>query len=342
MLYKTLLLTITICALAVLAIGQSAHGQIDEFKLTGSDAASGDQFGSSVSISGDYAIVGAGHDDNVGFRSGSAYIFVRDGQGWTEQAKLTAAAAAAFDQFGSSVSNSGDYAIVGAWGDDDGGSSSCSAYIFVRDGQSWTEQAKLTAGDAVGDDNFGFSVSINGDYTIIGAEHDDDGGSKSGSAYIFVRDGQSWTEQAKLTASDAVAGDWFGWSVSISGDYAIVGAVFDDDGGTSSGSAYVYSGIIVGVEDETAGMPTGFTLLQNYPNPFNPQTVIEYALPIRSEVNLIIYNLRGQEVALLFNGNMPAGNHQVIWDASSMASGVYLYRLQAGKFTETRKMNLLK
>ncbi|MEE9165835.1 MAG: beta-propeller fold lactonase family protein [Candidatus Neomarinimicrobiota bacterium] len=234
MLNKTPLLTLTICAMAILAIDQPAHAQISEFKLTASDAEAYDYFGYSVSISGDYAIVGARNDDDAGSQSGSAYIFVRDGQSWTEQAKLTASDAVAAEWFGNSVSISGDYAIVGAPID---GLDSGSAYIFVRDGQSWTEQAKLTASDARRGDHFGNSVSISGDYAIAGAWWDDDAGSHSGSAYIFVRDGQSWTEQAKLTASDAAEGDRFGVSVSISGDYAIVGAYID---GGDSGSAYVF------------------------------------------------------------------------------------------------------
>ena len=128
----------------------------------------------------------------------------------------------------------------------------------------------------------------------------------------------------------------------MSGDYAIVGAEADDDDGSGSGSAYVYSGIIVSIDNERAGLPTEFTLSQNHPNPFNPVTVIEYTLPIRSEVNLTIFNLSGEKVALLFNGTVPAGNHRVTWDASSLASGVYFYRLQAGDFVETKKMLLIK
>jgi len=236
----TRILTTTICATAILAIVQPAYAEITEFKLTASDAAGGDLFGRSVSISGDYAIVGAHGNDDAGSISGSAYIFVRDGESWTEQAKLTASDAAAFDFFGSSVSISGDYAIVGAWADDASGS----AYIFVRVGESWTEQAKLTASDAAVGDRFGESVSISGDYAIVGVRGDDDAGNASGSAYIFVRVGESWTEQAKLTASDAAADDGFGWSVSISGNDwgndAIVGALDDDDGGSRSGSAYVF------------------------------------------------------------------------------------------------------
>ena len=119
-----------------------------------------------------------------------------------------------------------------------------------------------------------------------------------------------------------------------------------------SGSAYIYSGIVISVEIESegTGLPADFSLSQNYPNPFNPETVIEFVLPEQSEVSLIIYNLRGEEVAQLIDQNMPAGNHRVTWDASRFASGIYLYRLQArqtddgqaGDFVQSRKMLLLK
>ena len=149
----------------------------------------------------------------------------------------------------------------------------------------------------------------------------------------------------KITASDGAASDQFGQSVSISGDYAIVGATVDDNNnGINSGSAYLYSGFAaaVGVESEIAGLPAEFELSQNYPNPFNPETVIEFALPQSGDVSLVVYNIRGEEVARLLSGTVPAGNHRVIWDASSLASGIYIYRLRAGDYIETRKMVLLK
>jgi hypothetical protein len=105
----------------------------------------------------------------------------------------------------------------------------------------WTPQAKLTASDSAAGDLFGRSVSISGDYIVIGAYQDDPSGEDSGSAYIFKRDGESWIEMAKLSASDGAGGDFFGWSVSISGDDVIVGGYGDDDRGTDSGSAYIFA-----------------------------------------------------------------------------------------------------
>ncbi|MCF7809898.1 T9SS type A sorting domain-containing protein [bacterium] len=210
-------------------------------KLTAADAAADDLFGCSVSISGDYAVISTPYNGDNGDYSGSAYIFTHEGDDWTQQAKLTATDAAEYDHFGWSVSISGDLALIGAFWDDDDGEKSGSAYIFVRDGTDWTQQAKLTANDAAPDDRFGYSVSISGYYAVVGARGDDDDGEWSGSAYIFVRDGTDWTQQAKLTADDADANDVFGCSVSISGDYAVVGACGDDDDGELSGSAYIFA-----------------------------------------------------------------------------------------------------
>jgi len=204
----------------------------------------GDQFGYSVSISGDYAVVGAPFHNGSGLiDSGSAYIFETDGTNWTKSAELTASDGAAEDQFGYSVSISGGYAIVGAPYDDDNGTDSGSAYIFYRHLKYippnfvwvWEEQAKLVASDGNDNDFFGYSVSISGDYAIVGAPYDDDYAVESGSAYIFKRDGANWVQQCKLTAPDAGLRDRFGWSVTYDGDYAIVGAA-----GAGSDSAYIF------------------------------------------------------------------------------------------------------
>ena len=232
-------LTSVLCA-AALAIPAMAATVTEDAKLLASDGAAWDEFGCSVSVSGDTAVVGAIYDDDNGYNSGSAYVFVRSGSTWSEQAKLTASDGAADDYFGRSVSVSGDTAVVGALGDDDNGSASGSAYVYVRSGTSWTEQAKLTASDGAADDRFGLSVSVSGDTAVVGAFWDDDNGSDSGSAYVFVRSSGVWTQRQKLTASDAAAGDSFGCSVSVSADTAVVGAFYDDDNGGDSGSAYVF------------------------------------------------------------------------------------------------------
>ncbi len=209
-------------------------------KLTPSDPASNDHFGYSVSLSGLTALVGSPEDDDGGSASGSAYVFVRSGTAWSQQAKLTASDAAANDYFGHAVSVSGDTALIGAHLDDDGGNSSGSCYVFVRTGTSWSQQAKLTANDGAAGDRFGAAVSVHGTTALVGAYADDDWGSASGSAYVFVRSGTSWSPQTKLTPGDAEAGDFFAFSVSCFGDRALVGAYGDDDAGLGAGAAYVF------------------------------------------------------------------------------------------------------
>ena len=99
--------------------------------------------------------------------------------------------------------------------------------------------------------------------------------------------------------------------------------------------------IAIGVVGEKL-IPKKFELSQNYPNPFNPVTTIKYGLPVDSYVELRIFNLLGEEVARMVNQNQPAGFHEILWDASDVASGIYLYRIQSGDFVQTRKMVLLK
>lgn len=209
-------------------------------KLTATDAAPVDQFGHTVAVSGDTAIVGTPTDDDAGESSGSAYVFVRSGGSWTQQAKLTADDAAAGDIFGFSVSIADDTVAIGAPGNDDAGFQSGSAYVFVRSGESWTQQAKLTATDAAAVDFFGTSVSISADTAVVGAQYDDASSIDSGSAYVFVRSSGSWTQQARLIANDAEGSDYFGHSVAVSGDTAVIGAPYAEDTEAASGSAYVF------------------------------------------------------------------------------------------------------
>jgi len=211
-----------------------------EAKLLPADGVVNDRFGISVSISGNVAIIGAHNGFHNGARSGSAYVFRYDGTNWTEEVKLLAADRAPIDRFGISVSVSGDIAMIGAYLDDDKGNMSGSVYVYRYDGTNWAEEAKLLPADGAAGDQFGFSVSISDDVAVIGARLDDDNGLNSGSAYVYRYDGANWTEEAKLLATDGAATDLFGYSVSVSGDTAVIGSRRDDDNGTDSGSAYIY------------------------------------------------------------------------------------------------------
>ncbi len=218
-------------------------------KLTASDAQAGDQFGFSVAVSGDTTVVGASAEDAGGTQAGAAYVFQRDQGGadnWGEVKKLTASDAQAGDTFGRSVAVSGGTAIVGAHQAQASSGNAGTAYVFQRDQggtDNWGEVKKLTASDAQANDLFGASVAVSADIAVVGAYREDAGGTDAGAAYVFQRneDGaDNWGEVTKLTASDAQAGDWFGFSVALSGDTAVVGARREDAGGSNAGAAYVF------------------------------------------------------------------------------------------------------
>ncbi len=237
-------------------------------KLLGADTAAGDSFGSSVALGGDTAVIGAYHDDDKGADSGSAYVFVRSGASWTQQAKLTASDGAAGDLFGGSIALGGDTVVVGAHHDDDKGADSGSAYVFVRSGTTWSQQAKLTAGDGTASDSFGRAVAVSGDSVLVGASGDDAKVALGGSAYVFVRSGTTWTQQAKLVPSDTAANDYFGTAVALSGNTALVGASGDDFQVSNGGAAYVFvrTGTSWAEQDQfsgknlTAGAGFGFSV----------------------------------------------------------------------------------
>jgi hypothetical protein len=216
-------------------------------KIIASDAAINDWFGISVAIYQNYSVIGARDDD---FERGSAYVFKHDGNSWIQEQKLLASDGEVGDWFGISVAIYGDFVFVGADADDnENGLNAGSVYVFKHEGSTWILQDKLVASDGIANDYFGRYVSIDENYAIIGAYYDDD---IAGSAYVFKRAGNEWTEEEKLTASDRAPGDYFGVSTSIEGDYAIIGAYREDnDNGIDAGSVYVFKRTSRGWLEET-------------------------------------------------------------------------------------------
>lgn len=205
-------------------------------KLVATDGENGENLGWSVALSGDTALVGRYKDSLFGSDQGAAYVFTRNGGTWTQQARLLPDDGAQFDYFGFSVAIFGDTVIVGSYADDIGTNlNQGAAYVFTRSGATWTQQAKLVANDGAADDYFGHSVAIIGDTVLVGSYADDVGAnSQQGSAYVFTRSGNTWTQQAKLIADDGSSNALFGTSVALFGDYGLVGAWGDE-------SAYVFT-----------------------------------------------------------------------------------------------------
>ena len=235
------------CLLLFLTAGPYEPTSLAAFetaKLTAADGAPGDWFGRSVAISedGNTVVVGSYRDDG----HGSAYVFVRSGGNWIQQAKLTASDGAGNDVFGFSVAVSGDTVVVGALWDDIGPNfNQGSAFVFVKPAGGWTDMtqtAKLTASDGAFGDQFGIAVAAFGDTVVVGAN----GGGivpniPQGSTYVFVKPGGGWsnmTQTAELTASDGAASHDFGYSVAVFGGTVVVGASHALVTGT--GSAYVF------------------------------------------------------------------------------------------------------
>jgi FG-GAP repeat len=210
-------------------------------KITDATGAQNDRFGNSVSISGNYAIVGIPGDAiGANLNQGSANIYQLTGGSWVLMQKIIDATGAADDAFGSSVSISGNYAIVGSPFDDGGaGANQGSASIYQLSGGTWVLMQKITDATGAANDNFGNSVSISGNYIIVGAEDDDVGAfSDVGSASIYQWNGSSWIIMSKIVGYLSINPfDNFGNSVSISGNYAIVGSKSDDVITLNQGSA---------------------------------------------------------------------------------------------------------
>ena len=215
--------------------------------LHASDLANSKQLGytSGISDDGTYSVSGAiygGH--TVGpDEQGTAYVWVRSGSTWSQQAKLESSTGAYYDQFGRSIDMSGDgnYIVVGAQSDDNNGlSSSGSVYVFVRSGSSWSQQQLIAPSDKTASKAFGSSVSINtdGTYIAVGA-YGDGGGNNQGAAYVFTRSGTTWTQQQKIAGTDTTTNDRFGSGIGINSDATYIGVTAQGEG--TGGSAYIFT-----------------------------------------------------------------------------------------------------
>ncbi|HLU43679.1 MAG TPA: putative Ig domain-containing protein, partial [Natronosporangium sp.] len=223
-----------------------------EARLEAPDGQRGDQFGHGVAVAGDTVLVGApfAQVDGANLR-GAVYVFSRS-QGWGEPTVLAASDGAPLDRFGFSVAMTDDTAVIGAIGAAGVEPSTGAAYVFVRDGDAWVEEAKLVTSDSVTYDNVGVGVAINpgGDRVVLGADFAAVGeNSLQGAGYLFVRDGDAWVEEAKLFGADGAENDGFGRSVAVTDGAALAGSSGSTvDGMEVSGAAYLFP---LPTEDDT-------------------------------------------------------------------------------------------
>ncbi|HEV7489349.1 MAG TPA: hypothetical protein VGO25_00995 [Rhodanobacteraceae bacterium] len=217
---------------AVYAIDCSTLPCAPPLRIAPSDIVAGDAFGTAVGVSGNTLIATAS-----GAEPGAAYVFVSNGSGWVQQARLTPSGGTSGERFGVSASVSGDRLAIGA---DKAGGGAGAIYVFVRNGTTWTQEARLTAADATLPDALGSSVSLDADTLVAGApfKHGSALGSyANGAAYVFTRDAGGWSQQAKLLAASSANGDLFGLAVNVVADRAVIGAPYAL---ISQGAAYVF------------------------------------------------------------------------------------------------------
>ena len=313
-------------------------------KLVGTGAVGYSLQGCSVSLSadGNTALVG-GYADNG--EVGAAWIFTRSGGVWSQQGgKLAGTGSDGIARQGHAVSLSadGNTAILGGYEDNN---LLGAAWVFIRTDGIWSQQgSKLVPSDAergAFGSFHGYSVSLSGDgnTAIVGGYTDS---SFTGAAWVYTRTHGGWSQLGnKLVGTGSAGKAEQGVAVDLStdGSTALVGGFADDN---FNGAAWVFSRTVTntGVIGEKA--PSQLRLEQNYPNPFNPTTEIRYQVTGDRDVRLAVYDLLGREVAVLVNGRVSSGTHEVRFHASGLASGVYFYRLTAGDFVATKRLLLLK
>ncbi|MGD9901441.1 MAG: FG-GAP repeat protein [Spirochaetales bacterium] len=198
-----------------------------------SDGHSQDRFGYSVAVNENYVVVGAyGKIYNNSYLTGAAYVYSLEVEGWERY--ITSSDRNSGDCFGYTVAVDGNYIVIGAYGDDDNGSNSGSAYIYKLNDKFY--ERKITASGGDSEDYFGNSVAISGNNIVIGSLEREGSNYPFGSAYVYKIDDETY--ERKIIASDGNNGDYFGYAVSIEGSNIIMGAYGDDDNGSNSGSIY--------------------------------------------------------------------------------------------------------
>lgn len=271
--------------LVAASAGPLAGSPLQQAYAKASNPGLGDNFGTAIALSGNTAVAGAPYEQGTGTgvnpaandngqEVGAAYVMVRNGTTWTQQAYVKASNPDSSDHFGYSVAIDGDTMVIGApeessdstgvnGADNNLAASSGAAYVFVRSGTTWTQQAFLKPSNTGSQDRFGWSVSVSGDTIVVGSIFEDGSGAgsnpasddlsnNSGAAYVFVRSGSTWSQQAYLKASNPGDDDWFGISVAVSGDSVIVGAPQEngsgqgidpavDDFANNAGAAYIFN-----------------------------------------------------------------------------------------------------
>ncbi|MEI6408938.1 MAG: HYR domain-containing protein [Bacteroidota bacterium] len=327
-------------------------------ELNASDALTADRFGSAVAISDDNIVVGAPLSDPASIASaGAAYVYRQDLGGannWGQQKKLVATLDAASDeQFGYSVSISGSNIAVGDYRDSYlSFTRPGSVYMFSRDlggANNWGTVKRVTPNDAFANDNFGFSVSVDGGDLLVGSRFDDDKGSNSGSAYHYGQNeggANNWGPIEKILAGDGVLNDNFGQFVSYYNGVYLVGSVRDDIANNlDQGSAYILtdcgSAAKQAVSENRDTPVFENNAVRCFPNPFSDVINVDVNLDVDQNLIVTVTDATGRQVATLFNGlATPENRYQ--WNAGSFNGGMYFIRVESDSVRKVVPVVLIK
>jgi hypothetical protein len=304
-------------------------------KLLAGGGSDGDEFGISVSLDGDFLIVGAYQDDSMANDGGAIYVYyhmpeVQDY--WWQMKKIVQGDSDRSDLFGFSTGVSDDKIIIGAFFDDGSAQDAGAAYLVSDELVVPTTSINLS------------SISEDSKINLFWSPSP----SSSTASYYILRGTSSTKFDYLLTVSKSTQ-QYSDLTVTNNTTYYYKIASIDDQGNVNE-----YSNVVnatpeestLGTESEN-GLPDKFAVFQNYPNPFNPTTIIQYALPEQQFVQVVIFDMLGKEIKTLVSDIENAGIKSVTWDGTNsdgkyLSGGIYFYRVTMGQHTETRRMLLLK
>ncbi len=300
------------------------------------------RFGDCITHSSNLLFIGAPEEDNInGDYAGAVYVFELVDSFWVEKDKIINENGAENELFGNDVSVSGNTLAVGMTGSI---FSDIPGKVNIYDVENGVIRltSEIMASDADKDDYFGGTLVLRKDSILVGAPGSDRVALGAGALYLFKLVEGQWREKEIFTASDGDRGDELGVSVDMhKGMFAGGAPNAEDPDSNDIGAVYIFQDSPTSIEDKYLN-PEKFYLSQNYPNPFNPNTIIRFTIPELRFTTLKIYDVLGKEITTLVNEEKPAGNYEVEFDGSNLASGIYIYRLVAGKFTDSKKLIFLK
>lgn len=329
------------------------NGLVEEAVIQSPASEENDLFASAIAIaSGEHVLVSAPRGSGTTKTSGCVYVFKKTSDGWKLAQKLVSPNGSQEGFFGSSISYSDNRLLVGAFQEEYNGTNSGAAYIYtLGDDAKWYLEQRFYPHQIAEQDYFGVSVFLSRGIAFIGSPKWDNESSKHnqdmGCVDVFSYSDSGWGYLGQIKPEGGEYDDHFGMSITCYQNSLIIGSPLDDYAHFNDGSAYSYKLDVLFPELAQQFLPDAFELYHNYPNPFNSLTTIRYDLPVTAQVNITIYDILGNKIIELVNGEEEPGRKQTYWAGNNQnripsASGIYICRIVAGNYQNSRKMVLLR